>query len=75
MVFQNRVLREISGTKREEVTEEWRRLHNEEHHDMYLSPDRVLREISGTKEEEVTEEWRRLHNEEHHDMSCHQILS
>jgi len=42
MVFQNRVLREISGTKKEEVTGEWRRLHNEEHHDMYLSPDIIL---------------------------------
>jgi len=42
MVFQNRVLREISGTKEEEVTGERRRLHNEEHHDMYLSPHIVL---------------------------------
>ena len=37
MVFQDRVLRETSGTEEEEVTGEWRRLHNEEHHDMYLS--------------------------------------
>jgi hypothetical protein len=35
MVFQYRVLREISGTKREEVTGEWRKLHSEELHDMY----------------------------------------
>jgi hypothetical protein len=42
MVFQNRVLREISGTEEEEVTGEWRRLHNEEHHYMYLSPDIIL---------------------------------
>jgi len=41
-VFQNRVLREIYGTKEEEVTGEWRRLHNEEHHDMYSSPDIIL---------------------------------
>jgi len=42
MVFQNRVLREISGAKEEEGTGEWRRLHSEEHHDMYLSPDIIL---------------------------------
>jgi hypothetical protein len=29
-VFKNRVLRRIFGTKRDEVTGEWRRLHNEE---------------------------------------------
>jgi hypothetical protein len=28
-LFQNRVLRTLFGTKRDEVTEEWRRLHNE----------------------------------------------
>jgi len=42
MVFQNRVLREISGTKKEEATGERRILHNEEHHYMYLSPDIIL---------------------------------
>jgi hypothetical protein len=29
-IFENRVLRRIFGTKREEVAEDWRRLHNEE---------------------------------------------
>jgi hypothetical protein len=29
-VFENRVLRRIFGPKRDEVTEEWRKLHNEE---------------------------------------------
>jgi hypothetical protein len=29
-VFENRVLRRIFGSKRDEVTEEWRKLHNEE---------------------------------------------
>jgi hypothetical protein len=37
-VFENRVLRRIFGPKREEVTGEWRRLHNEELYDLYLSP-------------------------------------
>jgi len=37
-VFENRVLRRIIGTKRDEVTSEWRRLHNEELNDLYSSP-------------------------------------
>jgi hypothetical protein len=40
-VFWNRVLRRIWGPKREEVTGEWRRLHNEELNDLYLSPNIV----------------------------------
>jgi hypothetical protein len=37
-VFENRVLRKIFGPKRDEVTGDWRRLHNEELHDLYASP-------------------------------------
>jgi hypothetical protein len=33
--FENRVLRRIIGQKRDEVTEEWRKLHNEELRDLY----------------------------------------
>jgi hypothetical protein len=40
-VFENRVLRKISGTKRSEVTGEWRKLHNGELHNLYSSPDIV----------------------------------
>jgi hypothetical protein len=36
-VFENRVLRGIFGDKRDEVTREWRKLHNEELHDLYCS--------------------------------------
>jgi hypothetical protein len=36
-VFENRVLRGVFGPKRDEVTGEWRRLHNEERNDLYLS--------------------------------------
>jgi hypothetical protein len=39
MVFENRVLRRIFGPKRDEVTGEWRKLHNGELHNMYSSPD------------------------------------
>jgi hypothetical protein len=37
-VLENRVLSRIFGPKRDEVTGEWRKLHNEELHDMYSSP-------------------------------------
>ena len=36
-VFENRVLRGIFGPKRDEVTREWRKLHNEELNDLYFS--------------------------------------
>jgi hypothetical protein len=37
-VFENRVLRRIFRPKRDEVTGGWRKLHNEELHDLYSSP-------------------------------------
>jgi hypothetical protein len=37
-VFENRVLRRIFEPKRDEVTGEWRKLHNEELRDLYSSP-------------------------------------
>jgi hypothetical protein len=37
-VFENRVLRRVSGPKRDEVTGEWRKLHNEELRDLYSLP-------------------------------------
>jgi hypothetical protein len=39
--FENRVLRRIFGIKRDEVTGEWRKLHNEELNDLYCSPNVV----------------------------------
>jgi hypothetical protein len=39
MVFENRVLRRIFGPKREEMTGEWRKLHNEELNGLYSSPN------------------------------------
>jgi hypothetical protein len=38
-VIENRVLRRIFGPKRDEVTGEWRKLHNEELHNLYSSPN------------------------------------
>jgi hypothetical protein len=37
-VFEDRVLRRIFGPRREEVTGVWRKLHNEELHNLYSSP-------------------------------------
>jgi len=40
-VFENRVLRRVFGSKRDEVTGEWRKLHNEELSDRYSLPSIV----------------------------------
>ena len=40
-VFENMVLRRIFGPRKDEVTGEWRRLHNEELNDLYCSPNIV----------------------------------
>ena len=45
--FENMVLRRIFGSRRDEVTGEWRRLHIEELNDLYFSPNtvRVIKSI------------------------------
>ena len=53
-VFENRMLRRIFGPKRDGVTGEWRKLHNEELNDLYCSPD-IVRVIK----------WRRMRWEGH----------
>jgi hypothetical protein len=47
-VFENRVLRRIFGRKRGEVTGEWRKLHNEELHNFYSSPD-IIRQVKSRR--------------------------
>jgi hypothetical protein len=48
MVFENRVLRRIFGPKRDEMTGDWRKLHNEELHNLYFSPN-IIRMIKSRK--------------------------
>jgi hypothetical protein len=47
-VFENRMLRRIFGPKRDEVTGEWRKLHNEELNDLYSSPN-IIRVIKSRR--------------------------
>ena len=47
-VFENRVLRRIFGPRRDEVTGEWKKLHNEELNDVYCSPN-VVRVIKSRR--------------------------
>ncbi|KAJ4450726.1 hypothetical protein ANN_02156 [Periplaneta americana] len=47
-VFENKVLRKIFGAKRDEVTGEWRKLHNTELHALYSSPD-IIRKIKSRR--------------------------
>jgi hypothetical protein len=47
-VFENRAQRRIFGSKRDEVTGEWRKLHNEELRDTY-SPPSIIRIIKSRR--------------------------
>jgi hypothetical protein len=47
-VFENRFLRRIFGPKRDEVTGEWRKLHSEELHILYSSPN-IIRQIKSRR--------------------------
>jgi hypothetical protein len=47
-VFENRVLRRIFGPKRDEVTGEWRKLHNKELRELY-SPPSIIRIIKSRR--------------------------
>jgi len=51
------VLQNILRTKRDEVVGEWRRLHNEELHDLYCSPNTiwVIKELDGRGTKHICE--------------------
>jgi hypothetical protein len=46
-VFENRVLRRIFGSKRDEVMGDWRKLHNEELHTLFSSPNIIRMKWAG----------------------------
>ena len=41
-VFENKVLKKIFGSKKDEITGEWRKLHNSELHALYSSPNIIM---------------------------------
>jgi hypothetical protein len=47
-VFANRVLRRMFGLKRDEMTRDWRKIHNEELHNLYSSPN-IIRMIKSRR--------------------------
>jgi hypothetical protein len=47
-VFENKVLRKIFRPKRDEITAEWRKLHKEELHILYLSPN-IIRQMKSRR--------------------------
>ena len=48
-VFENTLLRRVYGPKRDEITKEWRKLHNEELSELYSLPNivRVVKSVGG----------------------------
>jgi hypothetical protein len=51
-VFENRVLRRVFGSKRDEVTGDWRKMHNEELHNLYSSSS-IIGYSDQVKEDEI----------------------
>jgi hypothetical protein len=47
-VFENKVLRKIFGPKRDEVTGEWRKMHNKELYNLYSFPN-IIRQIKSRR--------------------------
>jgi hypothetical protein len=47
-VSESRAMRKIFGPRRVEVTEEWTKLHNEELHDLYCSPN-IIRVVKSRR--------------------------
>ena len=47
-MYENKVLRKIFGTKGDEITGEWRKLHNAELHALYSSPN-IIRNLKSRR--------------------------
>ena len=47
-MFENKVLSKISGAKRDEITGEWRKVHNAELHALYFSPN-IIRNLKSRR--------------------------
>ena len=47
-MFENKVVRKIFGAKRDEITGEWRQLHNDEIHALYSSPN-IIRKLKSRR--------------------------
>ena len=47
-MFENKVFRKIFGAKRDEITGEWRKLHNAELHALYSSPN-IIRSLKSRR--------------------------
>jgi hypothetical protein len=60
-VFENRVLRRIFGPKRDKETGGWRKLHNEELHNLYSSPSIMIKSRIMRWEGRVAGEKRNVH--------------
>ena len=67
-MFENRVLRKVFGPKRNEVTGEWRKLHNEELNDLYSLPGFVR--VAKSRRMRWTEHVARMGE----DRSVHKVL-
>ena len=67
MVFENMVLRRIFGPRRDEVTGEWRRLHNEELSDLYSSPniEQGMWRVWGKRGERIGSWWGNRRERDH----------
>jgi len=69
-VFENRVLWKTFESKMDEVTADWRKLHDKE----FTISNRVLWKTFESKMDEVTADWRKLHDKEFTISNPHQIL-